>query len=31
VDEKVLTSLGEITQGAAGVTHRRPDGSLTHW
>ena len=31
VDEKVLTSLGEITQGAAGGTHRRPDGSLTHW
>ncbi len=31
VDEKLLTPIAEITEGAAGVTHRRPDGSLTHW
>ena len=31
VEEKLLTPIAEITEGAAGVTHRRPDGSLTHW
>jgi len=31
VDEKALTPIAQITEGAAGVTHRRPDGSLTHW
>jgi L-alanine-DL-glutamate epimerase-like enolase superfamily enzyme len=31
VDEQLLTPIAEITEGAAGVTHRRPDGSLTHW
>jgi hypothetical protein len=25
------TPIEEITTGAPGVTHRRPDGSLTHW
>jgi galactonate dehydratase len=31
VDEKQLKFIEEMTEGAAGVTHRRPDGSLTHW
>jgi len=31
IDEKQLTFIEAITEGAAGVTHRRPDGSLTHW
>jgi len=31
VDEKLLTAIAQITEGAPGVTHRRPDGSLTHW
>lgn len=31
VDESVLTFVEEMTEGAAGVTHRRLDGSLTHW
>jgi L-alanine-DL-glutamate epimerase-like enolase superfamily enzyme len=31
VDEKVLTFLEEMTEGAPGPTHRRPDGSLSHW
>jgi galactonate dehydratase len=31
VDEKALTLVEEMTQGFPGVTHRRPDGSLTHW
>jgi L-alanine-DL-glutamate epimerase-like enolase superfamily enzyme len=31
VDEKALTFVEEMTQGYPGVTHRRPDGSLTHW
>jgi L-alanine-DL-glutamate epimerase-like enolase superfamily enzyme len=31
VDEKALTFVEEMTQGAGGPTHRRPDGSLTHW
>jgi galactonate dehydratase len=31
VDEKALTFVEEMTQGFPGVTHRRPDGSLTHW
>ena len=30
-DEKALTFVEEMTTGVAGVTHRRPDGSLTHW
>jgi galactonate dehydratase len=31
IDEKALTFVEEMTQGFPGVTHRRPDGSLTHW
>ena len=31
VDEKQLTFIEAMTEGAPGVTHRRPDGSLTHW
>ena len=31
VDEKQLTLIEAITEGAQGITHRRPDGSLTHW
>jgi L-alanine-DL-glutamate epimerase-like enolase superfamily enzyme len=31
VDEKTLTFVEEMTEGFPGVTHRRPDGSLTHW
>ena len=31
VDEKALTFVEEMTQGFSGPTHRRPDGSLTHW
>ena len=31
VDEKILTFVEEMTQAAPGPTHRRPDGSLTHW
>jgi galactonate dehydratase len=31
VDESVLTFIEEMTEGANGVTLRRPDGSLTHW
>lgn len=31
VDEKQLTFIEQMTEGAPGPTHRRPDGSLTHW
>ena len=31
VDEKALTFIETMTEAAAGPTHRRPDGSLTHW
>jgi galactonate dehydratase len=31
VDEKQLTFIEAMTEGVPGVTHRRPDGSLTHW
>ena len=31
VEEKVLTFLEEMTEGAPGPTHRRLDGSLSHW
>jgi galactonate dehydratase len=31
VDEKQLTFIEAMTEGALGITHRRPDGSLTHW
>ena len=31
VDEKALTFVEQMTEGVAGVTHRRLDGSLTHW
>jgi L-alanine-DL-glutamate epimerase-like enolase superfamily enzyme len=31
VDEKQLKFIEEMTEGVPGVTHRRPDGSLTHW
>ena len=31
VDEKQLKLIEEMTEGVPGVTHRRPDGSLTHW
>jgi len=31
VDEKQLTLIATITEGAPGPTRRRPDGSLTHW
>jgi L-alanine-DL-glutamate epimerase-like enolase superfamily enzyme len=31
VDEKQLTFIETMTEAAPGVTHRRLDGSLTHW
>jgi L-alanine-DL-glutamate epimerase-like enolase superfamily enzyme len=31
VDEKQLKFIEEMTEGGAGPTHRRLDGSLTHW
>jgi galactonate dehydratase len=31
VDEKQLTFVEAMTEGAGAPTHRRPDGSLTHW
>jgi hypothetical protein len=31
VDEKPLTLVETMTESAPGITHRRPDGSLTHW
>jgi L-alanine-DL-glutamate epimerase-like enolase superfamily enzyme len=31
VDERQLTFVEAMTEGAAAPTHRRPDGSLTHW
>ena len=31
VDEKTLTFIEAMTEAAAGPTHRRPDGSLSHW
>jgi L-alanine-DL-glutamate epimerase-like enolase superfamily enzyme len=31
VDEKQLTFIEAMTEAAPGPTHRRPDGSLTHW
>jgi L-alanine-DL-glutamate epimerase-like enolase superfamily enzyme len=31
VDEKQLTFIEAMTEGAPGISHRRPDGSLTHW
>jgi galactonate dehydratase len=31
VDEKQLTFIEAITEAGAAPTHRRPDGSLTHW
>jgi galactonate dehydratase len=31
VDEKLLTFVEAMTEAAPGPTHRRPDGSLTHW
>lgn len=31
VDEKQLTFVEAMTEGVQGITHRRPDGSLTHW
>jgi L-alanine-DL-glutamate epimerase-like enolase superfamily enzyme len=31
IDEKQLTFIEEMTQGAAGPTYLRPDGSPTHW
>jgi galactonate dehydratase len=31
VDEKQLTFVEAMTEGAPGPTHRRPDGSLSHW
>jgi hypothetical protein len=31
IDEKQLTFIEAMTEGAPGVTQRRPDGSLTHW
>jgi len=31
VDEKQLTFVEAITEAGAAPTHRRPDGSLTHW
>jgi galactonate dehydratase len=31
VDEKALTFIEQMTEGVAGVTQRRLDGSLTHW
>jgi len=31
VDEKALTFIEAMTEAAPGPTHRRPDGSLSHW
>jgi L-alanine-DL-glutamate epimerase-like enolase superfamily enzyme len=31
VDEKQLTFVEAMTEAAPGITHRRLDGSLTHW
>jgi galactonate dehydratase len=31
VDEKTLTFIEAMSEAAAGPTHRRPDGSLSHW
>ena len=31
LDEKTLTFIEAMTEAAPGPTHRRPDGSLTHW
>jgi L-alanine-DL-glutamate epimerase-like enolase superfamily enzyme len=31
VDEKQLTFIEAMTEAVPGPTHRRPDGSLTHW
>ena len=31
VDERQLVAVETVTQGAAGATQRRLDGSLTHW
>jgi galactonate dehydratase len=31
IDEKQLTFVEAMTEGVPGITHRRPDGSLTHW
>ena len=31
IDEKQLTFVDEMTQGAPGPTYLRPDGSPTHW
>jgi NADH dehydrogenase len=31
VDEKQLTFVEAMTEAAPGPTHRRPDGSLSHW
>jgi len=31
VDERQLTFVEAMTEGAPAPTHRRPDGSLTHW
>jgi galactonate dehydratase len=31
IDEKALTFVEQMTEGVEGVTHRRLDGSLTHW
>jgi L-alanine-DL-glutamate epimerase-like enolase superfamily enzyme len=31
IDEKQLTFVEQMTEGAPAPTHRRPDGSLTHW
>jgi L-alanine-DL-glutamate epimerase-like enolase superfamily enzyme len=31
VDERQLTFVEAVTQGAPGATQRRLDGSLSHW
>jgi galactonate dehydratase len=31
IDEKQLTFIEAMTESAPGPTHRRPDGSLSHW
>jgi len=31
VDERQLTFIEAMTEGTPAPTHRRPDGSLTHW
>jgi hypothetical protein len=31
VDEKMLTFIEAMTESAPGASHRRLDGSLTHW